>query len=277
MTVDGGSLLYGLAEDKNKRLTKLSPIELAGASERVAQIAETSISEPPFIRVLALHTDADPAKGYLVVAVPQSARAPHQVISGDEMRYYGRGAKGNRILSESEVATLYARRERWEANREQLLDGELARAPAADPSLGYVVAYARPVVPNDSMVEEVAPGEQAIVELLIGGAKSWGDVRADPREGGATGPDLRAATTVWRRGAEGWALSTGHGAGPTGRDAPRRSNSTSTARVTSSADGSPIQSPAASSSSSTPSSPGTSPRSSPRWEGSTRRPVTWVT
>ncbi len=53
MSVDGGVLVYGLAEDKNKRLTVLSPIELAGSPER-AQIVETSLSEPPFIRVQAL-------------------------------------------------------------------------------------------------------------------------------------------------------------------------------------------------------------------------------
>jgi hypothetical protein len=209
MSVAGGSLLYGLGEDKSKRLTKLSPIELAGASERVSQIVDTSIAEPPFIRVVALHTEADPAKGYLLVVVPQSARAPHQVTTGDEMRFYGRGAKGNRILSENEVAALYGRRERREADREKLLDSELERMPEPDPSLGYLVAYARPVVPDDSMVEQVAPEGQQLVEVLIRGAKSWGHVKADRHgRGRSYDPDLRHATTAWRRGAEGWTLST---------------------------------------------------------------------
>ncbi len=95
MTVDGGSLLYGLGEDKSKRLTVLAPFELAGAPERIAQIAETSISEPPVISCKTLPLDADPSKGYLLVVIPQSPRAPHQ-LNGD-MRYYGRGAKGNRL------------------------------------------------------------------------------------------------------------------------------------------------------------------------------------
>jgi len=216
MTVEGGSLLFGLGEDKNKRLTVLSPFKLAGASERVAQIAETSISEAPFIRVQALHTDADPAIGYLLVAVPQSARAPHQVITGNDMRYYGRGAKGNRILSEGEVAALYARREQWEADREQLLVDELARAPAADSGLGYVVGFIRPVVPDDSMVERVAPSGDEARKLLLGGAQSWGDVQPDS-EGGAYGPDFRRAIHVWRRGAVGWTFSTWR----EGEDKPR--------------------------------------------------------
>jgi hypothetical protein len=207
MTVDGGSLLYGLGEDKNRRLTVLSPVGLEGAPERVAQIVETSISEPPFIRVQTLPLGADPSKGYLLVVVPQSARAPHQVISGEDMRYYGRGAKGNRMLSETEVAVLYARREQWEVDREELLDAELANAPAADPRLGYAVGYARPVAPDDSMVERVASSSQEIADLLIRGARSWGDVRAD-REGRDYDPDLRKATNSWRRGTAGWAVST---------------------------------------------------------------------
>jgi hypothetical protein len=51
------------------------------------------------------------------------------------MRYYGRGAKGNRVLSEGEVAALYLRRERWEVDRENPLRYELARAPEVGPQL----------------------------------------------------------------------------------------------------------------------------------------------
>jgi hypothetical protein len=123
------------------------------------------------------------------------------------MRYYGRGAKGNRLLSEAEVASLYFRRERWEIDRDDLLRRELARAPEVDPELGYLLAFARPVVPDDSMVERVGGREQEIVEPLQRGARSWGDVRAD-RQGRGYQPDFREAIHTWRRGAAGWALST---------------------------------------------------------------------
>ena len=209
MTVDGGSLVYGLGEDKDKRLTVLSPIDLKGAPERVAQIVDASISEPPFIQVETLPLDEDPSKGYLLVIVPQSARAPHQVTTDDDLRYYGRGAKGNRILSEGDVAALYARRERWEVDRERLLTAELEKAPEADPKLGYVVAFARPVAPDDSMVERVASSSEEITDLLTRGARSWGNVRQD-REGRSYDPDLRNATNAWRRGAAGWTVSTLH-------------------------------------------------------------------
>ena len=209
MTVDGGSIVYGLGEDKNKRLTVLAPFGLAGAPERIAQIVETGITEPPFIRVQTLPLDIDPSKGYVLVIVPQSPRAPHQVIADDDMRYYGRGAKGNRVLSEAEVAALYARRERWEVSREELLRDELARAPEQKPELGYLVAFARPVVPDDSMVERVTKDGNELRDLLLQGAQSWGDVRAD-REGTRYDPDLRRATYVRLRGAAGWTITTEH-------------------------------------------------------------------
>ncbi len=47
MATDGGSLLYGLGEDENGRPTVPQPFELAGARERVDQIVQTFISEPP--------------------------------------------------------------------------------------------------------------------------------------------------------------------------------------------------------------------------------------
>jgi hypothetical protein len=86
------------------------------------------------------------------------------------MRFYGRGAKGNRVLSESEVAALYARREKWEVDRERLLDSELDRAPQPNPRLGYVVAFARPVVPGDLMVDRVASSREEVLSLLLNGA-----------------------------------------------------------------------------------------------------------
>jgi hypothetical protein len=209
MTVDGGTLVYGLGEDEDGRLTVLEPFVLAGAPERVAQIVETSISEPPFIRIQSLPIEGDSSRGYLLVVVPRSARAPHQVTVGGDMRFYGRGAKGNRVLSEGEVAALYARREQWELDREELLEEELRRAPEGDPKLGYVVAFVRPVTPDDGLVDRVTSTGQELLRLLVGGARTWGEVRPD-RYGASYDPDLRNATNVWRRGAAGWTISTGH-------------------------------------------------------------------
>lgn len=117
MTVQGGVILYGVGEvPAGTRLTEPPPIELEGARERVAQIVDISIAEPPQISVRALEEPEQPGSGYLAVVVPPSPRAPHQIVAKGkyEGRFYGRGATGNRILTEAEVGALFARRERWE-------------------------------------------------------------------------------------------------------------------------------------------------------------------
>lgn len=70
------------------------------------------------------------------------------------------------------------------------------------------MGFARPVVPDDSMVERVLTSERDVVELLIAAANSWGDVRGDRYGSGGFSPDLRHATRGWRRGAAGWTVST---------------------------------------------------------------------
>ena len=122
MTVDGGVILYGVDEDENGRPATLSPIVLANARERIDQIVRSTISEPPQIHVHAIPSKADLAVGYLAVVVPPSARAPHMVIVGNEYRYYGRSDTGNVILTEGQVARLYERRQRWEVDRDALLN-----------------------------------------------------------------------------------------------------------------------------------------------------------
>lgn len=68
-------------------------------------------------------------------------------IAGDN-RYWGRGATGNRILTEREVARLYERRERWEVDRDRMLDETVSRMPFtfAVNEIGVVVTVIRPVV-----------------------------------------------------------------------------------------------------------------------------------
>jgi hypothetical protein len=121
MSTDGGVLLYGIGEDHDEQPTAQEPFPLAGAKERVDQIVQTSIMEPPNIEIRTYPTDGDSSIGYLLVIVPQSARAPHQVTVGGNLRFYGRGATGNRILTEGEIARLYERRQAWERDRDALL------------------------------------------------------------------------------------------------------------------------------------------------------------
>jgi hypothetical protein len=63
MTSDGGTLLYGVGENEDRRLTVPQPFGLAGARERVDQIVRTSISEPPNNYVREIPTDHDASFG----------------------------------------------------------------------------------------------------------------------------------------------------------------------------------------------------------------------
>jgi hypothetical protein len=47
-------LIYGLAEDSNRKLTLLNPIKLKGERERVDQIVRTCVDEVPFFKVTAI-------------------------------------------------------------------------------------------------------------------------------------------------------------------------------------------------------------------------------
>jgi hypothetical protein len=147
MTVDGGSLLYGVGEDNQRRLTVRTPFPLAGQRERIDQLIQTSIVEVPVVTIREYALADGAAEGYLVVAVPQSPRAPHQVVVRGENRYYGRGATGNRILDEREVADLYGRRQRWEIDRDAHLNHVVETRPYSPGASdwAWMHAFARPV------------------------------------------------------------------------------------------------------------------------------------
>lgn len=172
MATDGGVLLYGVGEDEHGNPTVPEPISLKGAAERVSQIVSTSIAEVPFIEPPRPYPLADdPSRGYLVVVVPQSARSPHMVIVNRDNRFYGRGANGNRILNEGDVARLYERRQGWEIDRFQVLDEAIAHAPVPElRDQGYVHAYARPVVPDQGFyaraMEQLGGSAQMHTRLL---------------------------------------------------------------------------------------------------------------
>ncbi len=127
MTTDGGVLIYGVGEGHHGRPTELTPIPLSGLPERIDQIARSGIHEPPTISIKALFKGAD--TGYLIVVVPQSPRAPHMVQLRGDHRFYGRGATGNQILTEGDVARLYRQRADWQRDAHQLLEDAIEASP----------------------------------------------------------------------------------------------------------------------------------------------------
>ncbi len=175
---------------------------MKGQPERVDLIVRTSIAEVPFITLVALPLDDDTARGYLVAVVPPSGRAPHQVLSGGELRYYGRGDKTNRILDEGEVAQLYARRAAVEISAERLLSDTLNMAPFGPEQIAYLHAFVRPVPPDDGMydrAEAQAVGGDPLRLRLQQAIRR-------PTVGAESVPQLRTQQGWSRRGADAWSL-----------------------------------------------------------------------
>lgn len=204
MSTDGGALLYGIGEDEAGRLTIPAPIALEGAAERVDQIVSTSIAEVPYIDVRSYPFADDPSRGYLLVIVPQSARAPHQVTVRGNLRFYGRGATGNRILTEGEVARLYQRRQSWEVNADQLL-AEAVGAARFEPQghLGYLHAFARPVAPDRAIWDRAVASAGARDALL----RAMQEAAASPGPSERFSPTLKGQAYWHRDGADAWRLS----------------------------------------------------------------------
>jgi hypothetical protein len=208
MTVDGGVLLYGVGGSDPTRPDQLMPFQLAGAAERIDQVAQAGIAEPPTIEIHDIPAPDQDGRGYLVVLIPASPRAPHMVTIEGDNRYYGRGATGNRILPEGDVARLYERRERWEVNREEWLAEILRDFPFEYDQpmevVGPMVVAARPVVGSTDVLRRAA-GDGEIDQLVrrqLPQHALASDIYPDQGTAG-----LEAVFDLTRRGADAWVVN----------------------------------------------------------------------
>lgn len=236
MSTDGGVLLYGIAEDENKKPRISNPIKLVGVRERVDNVVHSGISEPPAFWIHEIEAPDSPGKGYVVVHVPLSPRAPHQVTIDGQMRFYGRTGTANRRLTQQEIERLYRRREDWARTIDTAVD-ELVRRGGLD-IWGSLFVLVRPVVqptrmapvfPVDPVLEiptllrEIEEGPGSVLRLQPGvmrrlfverfgsgwkaRATEWASRRGEPAnaEGFSeltVGHDGRVALTVGRVGRE---------------------------------------------------------------------------
>jgi hypothetical protein len=206
MTVDGGVLLYGVGGPDPSRPTECTPLPLAGAAERIDQVAQSAVDEPPVIDIRIIESATDPALGYLCVVIPPSPRAPHMLVTDHDNRYWGRGATGNRVLTQAEIARLYERRERWELDRGALLDVAVANFPFSyDVEVtGAMVVVSQPVAPGRELLR-VAAGTDHIddfVQTSVPAVARHADVY--PGQGTSA---LGQAHQLWRNGSDRWVLS----------------------------------------------------------------------
>ena len=202
MTVDGGVIIYGVGEDAQKRLTILNPIPLANERERIASIVRSSISEPPSIHISTIPSAADPALGYIIVYIPMSPRAPHQVLL-NHLRFYGRSEGGNIPLNQGEVERLYARRREWEVDSATLLDRQVQRFVHLQfaEHVGRLHLLVHPRGTDSNVVQRAAasPNPRTFLSNLPRAAKD------QPLAAQLFSPDFDWPQAILRRG-DGWHL-----------------------------------------------------------------------
>jgi hypothetical protein len=201
LAIDGGALLIGVDDNDKTVPPQLTPVELDGLKERIDQVARSLIDQPLHVRIHSFVAAGQPGRGYLLVVVPPSPSAPHQV----DGRYYGRGDTTWHVLSDAEVQRLHQLALRREHDAQQLLDLEVARAPGlpSERQHAHLIGFAQPVSGRPDLLHRVLGSQPQDWHQFLHGLR-----------GGAAGrpltnswsPDLPEASEVTRR-ARGWALS----------------------------------------------------------------------
>lgn len=200
----GGVLLYGVDEDDSGCPCLLNPIPLANQRERIDQIVRTSVDEVPTYTISAISSQADSTKGYLVVLVPPSERAPHMVIAKGERRFYGRGETGNYILSQAEVARLYERRQQvTTSNVEPFLQGFLDDPPIPrSGNFAHLYIVAKPVLRDDDILIKARKSGESSEDML---STLIEEVRMnDVYDIQSYSPDFMRPPKGWKRHPEGF-------------------------------------------------------------------------
>jgi hypothetical protein len=212
LAINGGLFLIGV-NDVKARPPTLHAVDLAGLPERVEQVAAMKCDPPLLVRCTPIPCTANSAKGYLAVLVPPSPQAPHMV----EGRYWGRGDRTKRALSDSEVAVLHQRRQLLERNAAESLTDYVGRDPMVDtltPNHSHLFVVAEPNAASDSMLLEVAKAADNLQTWIFKLVRRRAD--DDPGFGELYAPDIGYANDFGHR-ADGWALSSFESAA-SGRD-----------------------------------------------------------
>jgi hypothetical protein len=180
----GGIIVLGIEEDAHARAVAAPGVTISdGEIRRVHQIVADRVAPVPVLEVLPAPDPADPGRGFLVIAVPRSPRAPHAVLVNEGLRFPVRNGTTTRYLSEPEVATAY--RERFARAHDQ--SERAARIEAKAPwRLARAEDHCWLLV---TLVPDM-PGD-----LMIG----YAAVEAAQREYVSTFPMIMRATFSWYR------------------------------------------------------------------------------
>lgn len=103
---DGGLIIYGLKEDKNRQADEITWINITKHSKDwLQQVIESNTSRPVTnVIIHQIQNPTEPTEQIYVVKVLPSSHAPH--MTKDHI-YYRRNSAGNVIMEEYEVRMLY--------------------------------------------------------------------------------------------------------------------------------------------------------------------------
>lgn len=112
------------------------------------------VDEAVQVRTIVIESADAPGHGYVFVYVPQSVRAPHMA----DGRYYGRGDKTNRVLSNTEVVRLLDRR--MADRRDLRAEARSIRLELVGDSTPLLVLLAEPLNAREDMLVSLAESSQ---------------------------------------------------------------------------------------------------------------------
>src|SRR5258706_1414582 len=147
--VYGGTLIIGL-DERCAGGSPLAPVDLSAVTpERIEQVAAWKVDPPLTVECTVISAQSSRGAGYVLVHVPVSPLAPHQV----DGKYMGRSDKTKRNLSDAEVATLMRLRQQASDLAERSLTAFVRADPIHEqPRHAHLFLIAKPARHDTEML-----------------------------------------------------------------------------------------------------------------------------
>ncbi|GAA3514870.1 AlbA family DNA-binding domain-containing protein [Actinocatenispora rupis] len=200
LAVDGGTLIVGV-QAKDSRAEKVAGVPLAEARQRIVRAAESYIHPRLYFHLRPImHPDEDDV-ACIVVEVPPSGQAPHQV----DFEYFGRGDLGKLRLADDRVRELLSVRSvaLQRTGTELAAMADRFPLPARTREFGHLYVIADPVDADRNLLSAVLDEDD---RTSVYNAVDRAAATLRPELTGS-GHLLRDGTAGWRSRPRGLALT----------------------------------------------------------------------
>ncbi len=161
MATEGGVIIYVVLEDKAAMSFSPTPLELAGVKDRISDVVTANVRERVDFDIRLLPLDKEPARGFVVVDIPASARRPTWSKPPESSALWT-GTWRQRGTDEALITFLRPRHREVELQAEQALDQAIAAAPlsALPGTRGDLHLVARPLLSDRGLRRRAWPGDE---------------------------------------------------------------------------------------------------------------------